>query len=182
MAIPTYQKTEAGRLAWKERSPLLTGKQRSAFILFDGVRSTLEVLNATVGLGMTPDDIDLMEQHGFIEALASSWGGLYPSPGKPSASAAGADSADDDSEPGTASPYETHLPSGLTQDQDRYQAAYLLATQLTANLGLRGFRLNLAVESASSLEQLRELAPKIREAIGPEKARQFERALGLRVR
>lgn len=180
MAIPIYQKTEAGRLAWKERSPLLTGKQRSAFILFDGVRSTLEVLNATVGLGMTPDDIDVMEQHGFIEGLVSSWGTLSAATsGKTNAGAA---SGDDDSETGDPSPYETHLPSGLTQDQDRYQAAYLLATQLTANLGLRGFRLNLAVESASSLEQLRELAPKIRDAVGPEKTRQFERALGLRIR
>lgn len=182
MAIPTYQKTEAGRLAWKERSPLLTGKQRSAFILFDGVRSTLEVLNATVGLGMTPDDIDVMEQHGFLEAIASSWGGLYPSPGKTTVPGAGADDGDDGDGNSDAAHDETHLPSGLTQDQDRYQAAYLLATQLTANLGLRGFRLNLAVESASSLDQLRELAPKIREAVGPEKARQFERALGLRTR
>jgi hypothetical protein len=179
MAIPIYQKTEAGRLAWKERSPSLTGKQRSAFILFDGVRSTLEVLNATVGLGMTPDDIDVMEQHGFIEGLVSSWGAL-PAAGKTSATPANGD--DDGSEDSGSSVYEAHLPSGLTQDQDRYQAAYLLATQLTANLGLRGFRLNLAVESASNLDQLRELAPKIREAVGPEKARQFERALGLRTR
>ena len=39
-----------------------------------------------------------------------------------------------------------------------------IATQLTAALGLRGFRLNLAVEGATSYEQLAaQLAPKIRE-------------------
>ena len=39
----------------------------------------------------------------------------------------------------------------------RYQSAYPLATKLTASLGLRGFRLNLAVEAAGSYEELLEV-------------------------
>jgi hypothetical protein len=42
---------------------------------------------------------------------------------------------------------------------------------------LRGFRLNLAVESAGDLAKLKELAPKIREAVGAEKFRELEIAL-----
>jgi hypothetical protein len=42
---------------------------------------------------------------------------------------------------------------------------------------LRGFRLNLAVEGASGYEQLRDLLPKIRDAVGVEKARELELAL-----
>jgi hypothetical protein len=54
-----------------------------------------------------------------------------------------------------------------------------MATELTSSLGLRGFRLNLAVEAANSLQQLRALAPKIREALGSDKVSQFEKTLGL---
>jgi hypothetical protein len=61
--------------------------------------------------------------------------------------------------------------------RERYQAAYPIATQLTASLGLRGFRLNLAVEAATTYEELAALLPKIRAAVGPDKAQALERAL-----
>jgi len=48
----------------------------------------------------------------------------------------------------------------------RYQEAYQIATRLTAALGLKGFRLNLAVEGACTYDQLREVAPRIRDAVG----------------
>lgn len=48
----------------------------------------------------------------------------------------------------------------------RYQAAYPIATEITSSLGLRGFRLNLAVEGAQSFDDLAALAPKIRELVG----------------
>jgi hypothetical protein len=50
---------------------------------------------------------------------------------------------------------------------------------LTGGLGLRGFRLNLAVEGTSSYEELLALAPKIRASVGPEKAAILDRALGI---
>lgn len=61
--------------------------------------------------------------------------------------------------------------------QERYRDAYPVATQLTSSLGLRGFRLNLAVESVGSFEQLLELAPKIKQAVGPEKFAALDKAL-----
>ena len=66
--------------------------------------------------------------------------------------------------------------SGRTPQQ-RYQDAYPVATRLTASLGLRGFRLNLAVEAAASYEQLLELAPKIGAAVGPEQFAALDKAL-----
>jgi hypothetical protein len=53
--------------------------------------------------------------------------------------------------------------------QQRYSAAYPIATKLTASLGLRGVRLNLAVEAASSYEDLVALSVKIRDAVGVDK-------------
>ena len=61
--------------------------------------------------------------------------------------------------------------------QARYLKAYPIAIRLTAELGLRGFRLNLAIETAADLDRLKELAPKIRDAVGPEKFLELENAL-----
>jgi hypothetical protein len=52
-----------------------------------------------------------------------------------------------------------------------------LATQLTATLGLRGFRLNLAVEAAGGFDDLLALFPKIQAAAGVEKSQTLERVL-----
>jgi hypothetical protein len=60
---------------------------------------------------------------------------------------------------------------------ERYQQAYPLAVKLVAGLGLRGFRLNLAVEAAGSYEQLLELFPKIQDAVGAREAKALEAAL-----
>ena len=61
--------------------------------------------------------------------------------------------------------------------KERYQAAYPIATELTAGLGLRGFRLNLAVEGAGSFDDLAALAPRIREAVGDDKFERLDQAL-----
>ena len=39
-----YSKTEAGQQAFKQRSPTISARQRSMFILFDGQRTAAEVL------------------------------------------------------------------------------------------------------------------------------------------
>ena len=144
-----YTKTEVGQQAFKERSPLLTAKQRSAFILFDGAKTLDQVLAATTGIGVTQADVDHMVQSGFIAADPSSGAGA----------AAPAAAADEH----TA--------------QQRYSEAYPLATKLTASLGLRGFKLNLAVEAASGYDDLLALLPKIQDAVGPKAAAELEKAL-----
>jgi len=53
-------KTQAGQDALKDRQGGLTSRQRSAFILFDGKRSTGEVLAATAAMGITQDDVQAM--------------------------------------------------------------------------------------------------------------------------
>jgi hypothetical protein len=67
--------------------------------------------------------------------------------------------------------------TGALTPAQRFALAWPIATRITASLGLRGFRLNLAVEGASGYEQLRDLLPKIRDAVGVEKARELELAL-----
>ncbi|MDR3454539.1 MAG: hypothetical protein P4L96_17360 [Rhodoferax sp.] len=151
-----YAKTEAGQQALKDRSVPLTPRQRSAFILFDGKRTLTEVLGATSGLGVTMPDVDRLVELGLLVAEQ--------------------DAAPVFQAAAVAAPAATDA-SGLALPQQRYQNAYPIATRLTASLGLRGFRLNLAVEAAADYHQLEDLVPKIRAAVGEEKCLPLERAL-----
>lgn len=147
-----YTKTDVGQQAFKERSPQLSARQRSAFILFDGVKTVHQVLAATAGIGVTADDVEYLLAQGFLAA-------------DPNALAAAEAAA-----AATAA-------SNARTPQERYAEAYPLATQLTASLGLRGFKLNLAVEAAAGYDDLLALLPKIQEAVGANKAAGLERAL-----
>lgn len=155
-----YMKTELGQSALQNRSLGLIPRQRSAFIMFDGKRSTEEVLKATAGLGVTLEDVNQLVALGLLAATAA----VPPAVAEPQ---------------GATPPAASQNPDGTpTQSaQEHYSRAYPVATRLTASLGLRGFRLNLAVEAAGDLEKLKELAPRIQEAVGAEKYRELERAL-----
>ena len=157
-----YLKTESGQAALLSRSLGLTPRQRSAFIMFDGKRSVREVLTATQGMGITEEDVSHMVAQGLLVVVA----GTAPPLGAVPVMAAAAPAL------GQTVP---EVPSPVAQAH--YSNAYPIATRLTAALGLRGFLLNLAVEAATDLAKLQQLAPKIRQAVGPEKFRELENAL-----
>lgn len=173
-------KTEGGQRAFKDRSGALTPRQRSAFILCDGKRTVDDVLSA--GMGVAREDIDRLLELGM---LGSAQGGAPPAVSSSAKAAAGlAPSAGVSASPGVlngaASAPAAPPPASASpprSSQQRYKDAYPLATQLTASLGLRGFRLNLAVEGTSSYEQLLELFPKIQAAVGAERAAALQQAL-----
>ncbi|MBA2964108.1 MULTISPECIES: hypothetical protein [Ramlibacter] len=143
-------KTDLGQRVLKDRSVPLTPRQRAAFILCDGRNTVDQVLAATASVGVTREDIDHLLQENLLEPA-----GPAPAAATPAAAA----------------------PVSDRTAQQRYQEAYPVATRLTAGLGLRGFRLNLAVEGATNFEQLRELAPRIREAVGDKAYADLDRAL-----
>lgn len=152
-------KTETGQQAFKARSPLFSARQRTAFIMFDGQKSVEQVLAAATGLGLTPEDVEHMVAHEF----------LAPAPGE--AFLAQAHAVQVAAEQSVADSFKAH------SAQDRYKEAKPIATKLTAALGLRGFRLNLAVESAGGYEELLALLPKIKDAAGAKACVELERAL-----
>src|SRR6218665_3157735 len=145
-------KTQAGQEALKNRHGSLSSRQRSAFILFDGKRSIDEVLGATVAMGITQGDVQAMMDAGLLVPLPEQQPAAVPATAPP------------EQDPGRS-------------PQQRYQAAYPIAAELTARLGLRGFRLNLAVEGARSFDALAALAPKIRGAVGAAPHERLDRAL-----
>ena len=77
----------------------------------------------------------------------------------------------------TASTIPPH-PVPYRSPQERYAAAYPIATRLTSALGLRGVRLNLAVEAATCYDELLAVAARIREAVGRDKYAPLQAALG----
>ena len=165
-------KIPAGQDALKHRHGSLSSRQRSAFILFDGKRTTGEILAATAAMGITQDDVQAMIAQGLLAPVGGQMPAAAASPVAGPATTALAEAPATDL--GTvASPVEGSGRSPM----ERYQAAYPIATELTAGLGLRGFRLNLAVEGAGSFEDLAALAPKIREAVGDAKFERLDKAL-----
>ena len=81
---------------------------------------------------------------------------------------------------GVPGPGTVPQPAPAISAQQRYAAAYPIAAQLTAALGLRGARLNLAVEAATGYDDLVAVATRIREAVGTEKFAPLAAALQLR--
>ena len=59
-------KTEAGQRAFKVRSPLLSARQRTAYIMFDGNKTVEQVVAGAVGLGLTQEDVDHMLEQDFL--------------------------------------------------------------------------------------------------------------------
>jgi hypothetical protein len=153
-----YTKTDAGKQAIIDRSTSLSSRQRSALIIVNGERSLEVLLKMVEGLGITLADIQHMESQGLIAKIQEETPVVVTN---------------------TSSAKNTAIDSNVQigEAQQRYSRAYPLATQITAKMGLRGFRLNLAVEAAGSYSQLIELFPKIRDAVGAEKAMDLEKAL-----
>lgn len=141
-------KTEAGMRVLKDRSVALSARQRAAFILCDAKHSREHIMAATRGL--TEEDIGHLLALGLVAQVPD----VQEEQARQAADALHARSP-----------------------QQRYADAYPIATQLTASLGLKGFRLNLAVEHAVDYAQLCEVAPRIKEAIGPQAYAPLEQAL-----
>jgi hypothetical protein len=133
-------------------------------ILFDGNKTAEQVLGATAGMGATPADIDALVEYGFLALVP----GSDKAPRVQPVATAGA-----------AAPSAAVVgPSASGRsEQDRYLDGMKVATQITSSLGLRGFRLNLAVEGAADLKALIELLPKIEAAAGAEVCKPLHAAL-----
>ena len=134
-------------------------RQRTAFIMFDGQKSVERVLASGAALGLTQDDVDHMVAQGFL----GDGSGRGAKGRRRSHQAAAAIRR----WPNRQSP---HSPGPLSGSPAH-------GRKLTASLGLRGFRLNLAVEGAPAMTNWLALPPKIKEAVGAQACAELERTL-----
>lgn len=149
-------KTETGLRVLKDRSIRLTPLQRAIFVMVDGRRTIEEILAATATIGATMDDVNVLFSHGLVADAAPALTSALEE----------ADAID----------YEAQRRRDQ-DDQQRFAQAYPIAARLVAGLGLRGFRLNLALEGAKDLVALKQVAHRIREAVGPAKFAELDHAL-----
>ncbi len=145
-------KTSAGQQAFKERHADFSPRLRSAFLQFDGQRSLSQVLESISGLGVTEDEVLALVERAWLAPREGVVAVAPPSTAPAAAATAAA--------PTAAAP---HSPAERAR---RYRDGYPLAVAITAAMGLKGLRLNMAVEAAVGYEQLVALAPRLREAAG----------------
>jgi len=127
----------------KERS------QRNLLLLIDGAK-TEEMLLANVA-GIKPEDFKVLESLGLIAPVVGSSSSRSHSSSSSSSSSAPAPAA---APAASAADSEEHF-----LDYSEFTTA--LTQLISSELGLRGFTLTLAVDKASSIEELRDVATRV---------------------
>lgn len=151
-----YAKTERGQEVVKTRSVALAPRLRTLLLLCDGRRTGPELLASVAGTAQA--DLDDLLAQGLIEPTAAVPVGASRPAAATQAAAGNTAAAQAEVPADAAAP-------AVADEATRYREAYAVATQLVADLGLRGFRLQLAVEAAMTLKDLADLAPRLREAL-----------------
>jgi len=132
-----WAKTDAGRTEMQAKALVKERALRSLLLLIDGIKSE-EMLLANL-VGIEAQHFTQLESMGLIEPAAA--------PAARSAAARAAAAA----QPKVADP----APSGPL---DYAHFTQTLTQLISKELGLRGFTLTLAVEKASTIEELRDVA------------------------
>jgi hypothetical protein len=181
-----YIKTDSGLQAFNTRSAQIAARLRPAFILFDGTKTNEQILTITSRLGVTQQDIDYLVQQGFLSGPNAGEGirvdltsPTLPSPmSQPAAQPAAQQPNAPTPALAVSTEPTTQAPAAATRTpQERYRDAKPLATMITAGLGFKGFRLNLAVEGAKGYDELLALLPKIQATAGERACMALEWAL-----
>ena len=141
-----WVKTDAGRAEMQSRALVKERARRNLLLLIDGSKSE-EMLLANLA-GISAQDFQELRK---LDLIAPASGAVTVGH---AARAATPDSA------------RPTVPQALSASPLDYSQSTAALTQLiSANLGLRGFTLTLAVDKASTIEELREVAQRVVEQI-----------------
>jgi hypothetical protein len=144
-------KTELGLQVMKDRSIHLSAQQRSALILCDGKRTAQEVLRLSGGMGVTMQDLEVLASKALILLTQE----------HPYEQLSGAPKLDAE-----VLPMQTSAPKPVD-----FRRAREAAIALSADLGFKGFDVNIAAVDAQTLDQLKKIAPELRRLAGDAKYR-----------
>ena len=165
MNTSIYDKTAKGKEEIATRKYQLAPRLRTLLVLIDGRRTEEELLRNVVGLGLGASALAELLEHGYI-VLATSYVALAEEPSSAELSLA---------EPAPAAQAQQ---SAQAAQIAQFQSIYDFYNKTIKNtIGLRGFTLQLKVEKASSVADLRELRHPYIEAV--QKARGSETAAAL---
>jgi hypothetical protein len=133
-----WSKTDAGRVEMQTRALVKERTQRNLLLLIDGAK-TEEMLLANV-VGLKPEDFTFLESLQLIARVQGS-----------------------SSRPSNVATSPVPLDAEKAPDHllDYGEFTATLTRLISSELGLRGFTRTLAVEKASSIEELREVADRV---------------------
>ena len=135
-----WGKTDAGRLEMQARALVKERARRNLLLLIDGMKTDTMLLEGLAGI--TAADFEALQEQGLIAPVAQAPARAQRAAGAPGAPAA----------PAPAEPVAPAAPLDYAQ----FTAA--LTQLISGELGLRGFVLTLAVEKASTSEELQAVA------------------------
>ncbi|TFW16095.1 hypothetical protein [Duganella callida] len=155
MNTSIYDKTAKGREEIATRKHQLATRLRTLLVLVDGRRPEDELLRNVAGLGLTASALQELLDGGYI-VLATSYASLSEPEPEPLPEA-------------EAAP----LPGLPTPEQVRqFQSVYDFYNKtIKSTMGLRGFTLQLKVEKAGSVDDLRQLRTPYLEGVTKAKGR-----------
>jgi hypothetical protein len=145
-----WTKTEAGRHEIQARALVKERARRNLLLLIDGAKSQEMLLGSLAGIG--PEDFKALADLKLIEPVSGRARSSDPGP----ASRPG-------TLPGPAAPAPAAHGSATPLDYATFTAT--LTHLISSQLGLRGFALTLAVEKASTIEDLQAVAQRTVDAI-----------------
>jgi len=135
-----WGKTEAGRVEMQSRTLVKERARRNLLLLIDGVKTDAMLLGGLAGI--TAADFEALHELGLIEPVAEA--PARPHRANPAAA--------------PAAPVAPAEPAAPAVPLDYAQFTAALTQMISAELGLRGFVLTLAVEKAGTIEELRAVA------------------------
>jgi len=141
-----WVKTDAGRAEMQSRALVKDRARRNLLLLIDGTKSEEMLLTNLVGI--SAEDFQELRK---LDLIA------------PAAGAVTVGHAPRAATPEPVKPTVAQPPAASPLDYSQFTAA--LTQLISANLGLRGFTLTLAVDKASTIEELREVAQRVIEQI-----------------
>ncbi|MEO6897438.1 MAG: hypothetical protein ABI218_12415 [Caldimonas sp.] len=140
-----WVKTDAGRAEMQTRALVKERARRNLLLLIDGSKSE-EMLLANLA-GITAEDFQELRK---LDLIAPAAGAVTVNAARPGAA--------DPGRPTAPLPLEPKV-----LDYSEFTAA--LTQLISSQLGLRGFTLTLAVDKASTIEELRDVARRVIEQI-----------------
>jgi hypothetical protein len=184
MNTSIYDKTAKGREEIATRKYQLAPRMRTLLLLIDGRKSQEELLRSVSGLGLTADAIAELQAQDFV-VLATSYSTITEPELQAAAPAPLPAPVPVEAQPVPPPPplvqaaaVRAEAEAQAVPPAQQFQSLYEFYNKtIKSNIGLRGFTLQLKVEKASSVDELRELRRPYLEAIMKAKGSDIARSL-----
>lgn len=175
-----YDKTDKGREEIATRKYRLAPRLRTLLVLIDGKHDADDLLKKVEGLGLGLESLKELQDHAFIAAFETPSQALTQAPVPVTMQAADAESRSP-AVNGITFPSDSPEAPAPISDATRFQNVYQFYNEtIKSMIGLRGYGLQLKVEKAGTLDELRALRTPYLEAV--QKAKGSEVARGMRDR